>query len=151
MILFCLPPPSDLCRTQFLISFVLQPPYILAPYSVQMATLFTEGWSVSCWGKKRTEQGPPPKPSSQPHGQLLRAPASSEHMETAKGWSPNGVAARLVCSGLTVRKGHWGSVPTTAMLKIIILIRTRQLSYENALVSKVCFNRNISIMHCSLL
>lgn len=153
MILFCPPPPpSDVCRTQFLISFVLQSPYILARYSIQTATLLTEGWCVSCWGKKRPEQGPPPNPSSQPHGQLLGALPSLEHTEIAMGWSPKGVSARLVCSSRTNRRGHWGSsITTTAMLEIIILIHTRQLSYENAFVSKVCFNRNISIMHCSLL
>lgn len=147
------PPPSDLCRTQFLISFVLQSPYIPARYSIQTARLFTEGWCVSCWGKKRGSrahpQSPAPSPVDvdgswglQPPRSTRRQPKVHLGRESVQGqfaaWQPEGDT-------------EVGTIPRTNMLKIIILIHTRGLSCENALVSEVCFNRNISIMHCSLL
>lgn len=106
---------------------------------------------VSVVEGRRDPAGPTPEAQSPARAQLSGAPASPEYTETAKGWSPNRVSTSVVCSGLPIRRGHWGSIPTTATLKIIILIHPRLLGWGNALVSKVRFNRNISIMHCSLL
>lgn len=58
---------------------------------------------------------------------------------------------KLLQGQLAITRGHCRSLPVTAALKITVQMHKHQQSYENGLVSKVCFNRNISIMYCSLL
>lgn len=149
MILLCPLPPSDLCRTHtFLVSFVFPSQYILAlviyykwPYCLIKA-------GVSIIEGRVQARSHLQKPNAQPCWWLLGFQLMGSKCRLPK---MDLQIASLQGSGLAIRRGHWGNIPTIAMLKIIIRTHKYQLSSENAPVSKVCFNRNISIMYCSLL
>lgn len=118
---------------------------------LQMATLFTEGWGIRCWRKMESSKSTSHSRSLVPSSveALGFQPPRGVSEDYHRRWSLNPISGRPACSGLASGRrqrerphnshteNNYSDPPTPTKL-------------WECLVSKVCFNRNISIMHCSL-